>query len=41
MYLDVVREEKNRLRVAYVKRRSLGEDMRILFRTLVRVVVRH
>jgi lipopolysaccharide/colanic/teichoic acid biosynthesis glycosyltransferase len=27
--------------VAYVKRRSLGEDMRILFRTLVRVVVRH
>src|ERR1700677_2780607 len=41
VYLDQVRDEKNRLRVAYVKRHSLGEDMRILFRTLVRVVARH
>jgi lipopolysaccharide/colanic/teichoic acid biosynthesis glycosyltransferase len=41
VYLDQIREEKNRLRVAYVKRHSLGEDFRILFRTLLRVVVRH
>ena len=41
VYVEQVREQKNRLRVAYVKRQSLGEDCRILFRTLLRVVWRH
>jgi len=40
VYLEQFRAEKNRLRLAYVRKRSLSEDLRILFRTLVRVVVR-
>jgi lipopolysaccharide/colanic/teichoic acid biosynthesis glycosyltransferase len=38
VYIEQVREEKNGLRLAYVRRQSLGEDCRILFRTLLRVV---
>ena len=41
VYLEEFRAEKTRLRLAYVKRRSLGEDLRILFRTLMRVVLGH
>lgn len=41
VYLEKFRAEKTRLRLAYVKRRSLGEDLRILFRTLMRVVLGH
>jgi lipopolysaccharide/colanic/teichoic acid biosynthesis glycosyltransferase len=41
VYVEQVRQEKNRMRVAYVKRQSLGEDCRILFRTLLRVVWKH
>jgi lipopolysaccharide/colanic/teichoic acid biosynthesis glycosyltransferase len=41
VYVERVRQQKNRLRVAYVKRQSLGEDCRILFRTILRVVWRH
>lgn len=41
VYVEQVRDQKNRLRVAYVKRRSLGGDCRILFRTILRVVGRH
>lgn len=41
VYIERVRNRKNELRVAYIKKQSLGEDFRILFRTLVRVVVRH
>ncbi|HTW22673.1 MAG TPA: sugar transferase [Candidatus Baltobacteraceae bacterium] len=41
VYVEQVREKKNRLRVAYVKRQSLGGDCRILLRTLRRVVWRH
>jgi lipopolysaccharide/colanic/teichoic acid biosynthesis glycosyltransferase len=40
VYIEQVRQKKNRLRVAYVKRQSLSEDCRILFRTLRRVVWR-
>jgi lipopolysaccharide/colanic/teichoic acid biosynthesis glycosyltransferase len=40
VYVEQVRHQKNRLRVAYVKRQSLGEDCRILFRTILRVVGR-
>jgi lipopolysaccharide/colanic/teichoic acid biosynthesis glycosyltransferase len=41
VYIEQVRHRKNRLRVAYVKRQSLGGDCRILFRTLLLVVGRH
>ncbi|HTX16600.1 MAG TPA: sugar transferase [Candidatus Baltobacteraceae bacterium] len=41
VYVDQIRPQKNRLRVAYVRRQSLGEDCRILFWTLVRVVWKH
>ena len=41
VYIERVRDRKNRLRVAYVKKQSLREDFCILFRTLVRVVARH
>lgn len=40
-FIEKVRDEKNHLRVEYVKRQSLGEDFRILFRTLFRVVGGH
>ncbi|HUA00197.1 MAG TPA: sugar transferase [Candidatus Aquilonibacter sp.] len=40
-FIEKVRDEKNHLRVEYVKRQSLGEDFRILFRTLLRVVGGH
>jgi lipopolysaccharide/colanic/teichoic acid biosynthesis glycosyltransferase len=35
VFIDKVRPEKNRLRVAYVKHQSLGEDLKILFQTLL------
>jgi lipopolysaccharide/colanic/teichoic acid biosynthesis glycosyltransferase len=41
VYVERFRSEKNQLRVAYVKNQSLGEDFRILFRTLFRVVAGH
>jgi lipopolysaccharide/colanic/teichoic acid biosynthesis glycosyltransferase len=41
VYIERVRDRKNELRLAYVKKQSLSEDFCILFRTLVRVVVRH
>jgi lipopolysaccharide/colanic/teichoic acid biosynthesis glycosyltransferase len=41
VYVEQIRPQKNRLRVAYVQRQSLGEDCRILFRTLMRVVWKH
>jgi len=41
VYIERVRDRKNELRIAYVKKQSLSEDFRILFRTVVRVVVRH
>jgi len=41
VYTERFRDQKTRLRVEYVQRQSLGEDFRILFRTLFRVVVRH
>ncbi len=40
VYVEKIRAEKNRLRVAYVKQQSFGEDLRILFQTLARLVVR-
>ena len=41
VYVERFRSEKNQLRLAYVKNQSLGEDFRILFRTLFRVVAGH
>ena len=41
VYVERFRSEKNQLRVAYVKNQSLGEDFRILIRTLFRVVAGH
>jgi lipopolysaccharide/colanic/teichoic acid biosynthesis glycosyltransferase len=41
VFVEKFRAEKNNLRVAYVKQHSLGEDFRILFRTLLRVVAGH
>jgi lipopolysaccharide/colanic/teichoic acid biosynthesis glycosyltransferase len=38
VFVERFRAEKNQLRVDYVKKQSLGEDARILFRTLLRVV---
>jgi lipopolysaccharide/colanic/teichoic acid biosynthesis glycosyltransferase len=40
VFIDKFRPEKNRLRLAYVKQRSLKEDMKILFQTLVCVILR-
>lgn len=40
VFVEKLRDEKNRLRLAYVKRQSLREDFRILFLTL-RILVRH
>jgi lipopolysaccharide/colanic/teichoic acid biosynthesis glycosyltransferase len=40
VFIERFRPEKNRLRVAYVKQQSFGEDLRILFQTLARVIVR-
>jgi lipopolysaccharide/colanic/teichoic acid biosynthesis glycosyltransferase len=41
VYVEQFRDEKNRLRLAYVRQRSFGEDLRILFKTLFRVIARH
>ena len=38
VFVERFRAEKNQLRVDYVKKQSLGEDARILFRTLLRVM---
>jgi lipopolysaccharide/colanic/teichoic acid biosynthesis glycosyltransferase len=40
VYLEQFRAEKTRLRLVYVQHRSAIEDCRILFRTLIRVLVR-
>jgi len=40
VFIEKFRPEKNRLRVAYVKQQSLGEDMKILFKTLACVILR-
>jgi lipopolysaccharide/colanic/teichoic acid biosynthesis glycosyltransferase len=40
VFIERFRPEKNRLRLAYVKQRSLREDMKILFKTLARVLLR-
>jgi len=40
VFIDKVRPEKNRLRIAYVKRQSLSEDLKILFQTLLCVIGR-
>jgi lipopolysaccharide/colanic/teichoic acid biosynthesis glycosyltransferase len=40
VFIEKFRPEKNRLRLAYVKQQSLKEDMKILFKTLVCVVLR-
>jgi lipopolysaccharide/colanic/teichoic acid biosynthesis glycosyltransferase len=41
VFVERLRDEKNRLRVAYVKQQSLREDFRILLRTVFRVVRTH
>jgi len=40
VFIEKVRNEKNRLRVEYVKRQSFWEDLRILFQTIARLTVR-
>lgn len=40
VYVEKIRAEKNRLRVAYVKQQSFKEDLKILFQTLARLVAR-
>jgi lipopolysaccharide/colanic/teichoic acid biosynthesis glycosyltransferase len=40
VFIEKFRPEKNRLRLAYVKQQSLREDMKILFKTLVCVILR-
>jgi lipopolysaccharide/colanic/teichoic acid biosynthesis glycosyltransferase len=40
VFIEKFRPEKNRLRLAYVKHQSLGEDMKILFKTLTCVLSR-
>jgi lipopolysaccharide/colanic/teichoic acid biosynthesis glycosyltransferase len=40
VYLEKFHQEKNQLRIAYVRKQSMGEDFRILFRTLARVIAR-
>ena len=40
VFIEEFRPEKNRLRLAYVKQQSLKEDMKILFKTLARVLLR-
>ena len=40
VFIEQFRAEKNRLRVAYVQRQGLLEDLRILYRTLVCVITR-
>ncbi len=40
VFIEKFRPEKNRLRLAYVKRQSLREDMNILFKTLACVILR-
>jgi len=40
VFIAKIRPEKNRLRLAYVKQQSLGEDMKILFKTLTCLIFR-
>lgn len=40
VFIEEFRPEKNRLRLAYVKQQSLREDMKILVKTLARVLLR-
>jgi lipopolysaccharide/colanic/teichoic acid biosynthesis glycosyltransferase len=40
VFIEKVRPEKNRLRLAYVKQQSLLEDMKILYQTLACVILR-
>jgi len=40
VFIERFRPEKNRLRLAYVKQQSLPEDLKILYRTLVCVILR-
>lgn len=40
IFIEKYRAEKNRLRVAYVQRQSLGGDLGIILRTFVRLLVR-
>lgn len=40
VFIEKLRGEKNRLRLAYVKRQSFSEDLKILFRTFLRIIVR-
>jgi lipopolysaccharide/colanic/teichoic acid biosynthesis glycosyltransferase len=39
-FIEKIRPEKNRLRIAYVKRQSFFEDLKILFQTLLCVIGR-
>lgn len=41
VFIEKFRPEKNRLRIHYVQRQSLREDMKILFKTLACVILRH
>jgi lipopolysaccharide/colanic/teichoic acid biosynthesis glycosyltransferase len=38
VFIEKYRSEKNRLRIEYVRNRSFFEDLRIIFRTIVRVL---
>lgn len=40
VFIEKYRAEKNRLRIEYVRNRSFAEDLRIIFRTLARLVRR-